>query len=300
MSGEHDSEPTVRVRLDLAYDGTAFSGWARQPDLRTVQGVIEEALQQVLRLDSPPRLTVAGRTDAGVHARGQVAHLDIPQSSWQRLPGRSDRDPANALVHRLMGLLARGSQPRGSSDVVIHHAEPVPADFDARFAALWRRYAYVVADATAPRDPLTRGHVLWYPRALDAASMDVAAGALLGQQDFAAFCKPREGATTRRTLFDFTWERLTPEEGGLLVGHVKADAFCHSMVRFLVGACLAVGEGRRAVSWPASLLATGERDPALQVAPAHGLMLMAVAYPEPEQLAVRVAEARQRRDEPGD
>ncbi|WP_248256604.1 tRNA pseudouridine synthase A [Georgenia sp. EYE_87] len=284
----------VRVRLDLAYDGTDFAGWARQPGLRTVQGVLEDALTTVLRLPAPARLTVAGRTDAGVHARGQIAHLDVPRDAWAALPGRSDRTPGESLVTRLAGVLGRGAVPRGSGDVVVHRAAEAPPGFDARFAALWRRYSYRIADDVAARDPLRRRDVVWHGRRLDVSAMGVAARLLLGEHDFAAYCKPREGATTIRTLLDLDWRRVPAGEpdAGLVVATVRADAFCHSMVRALVGASLAVGEGRRPSAWPAEVLASGGRQPSVTVAPAHGLTLEEVAYPTGDGLAERAARAR--------
>ncbi|WP_211489906.1 tRNA pseudouridine(38-40) synthase TruA [Georgenia thermotolerans] len=289
--------PAVRVRLDLAYDGSEFAGWAAQPGLRTVQGVLEDALTTVLRLPAPARLTVAGRTDAGVHARGQVAHVDVPAAAWAAVPGRSDRGPGEALVARLAGVLGRGGSPRGASDVVVRRAVEAPVGFDARFAAVWRRYAYRIADDVARRDPLRRHDVLWHNRPLDVAAMDAAAQQLLGEHDFAAYCKPREGATTIRTLLDLRWRRLPggAPDAGLVVAEVRADAFCHSMVRALVGASLAVGEGRRPVGWPARVLAAGVRDAAVTVAPAHGLTLEEVAYPADHELAARARQARARR-----
>src|SRR5699024_7650683 len=273
--------PLVRARLDIAYDGAGFSGWARQPGLRTVQQEVEEALGRVLRLDPPPRLTVAGRTDAGVHARGQVAHVDLPAGRWTAAPGRSDRTPAEALAHRLAAVLAR--------DVVVHAVREVPRTFDARFSALWRRSTYRISDALATRDPLARSSVLWHRRSLDEQLMNAAAHLLTGEHDFAAYCKPREGATTIRTLRELSWHR---EERGLVRAHVRADAFCHSMVRALVGACLAVGEGRRPVEWPAAVLRAGVRDSAVQVAPAAGLTLEEVGYPAEQDYAARARQAR--------
>lgn len=284
----------VRVRLDLRYDGTAFSGWATQPGLRTVQETLEQALSTVLRV--PARLTVAGRTDAGVHARGQVAHVDVPRTAWAALPGRADRTPQDALVARLAGVLGKGGRPRGASDVVVVRAAPAPTGFDARFSALWRRYAYRIADTVAARDPLRRADVLWHGRALDVAAMDEAGRRLQGEHDFAAYCKPREGATTIRTLHELRWER---GDDGLVAATVRADAFCHSMVRALVGASLAVGEGRRPVDWPAQVLAAGRRDPSVTVVAAHGLTLEEVRYPSDDQLAARAAEARAVRTLPG-
>ena len=286
-------EDTVRVRLDLRYDGTDFSGWAAQPDLRTVEQTLADALTTVLRLDAPARLTVAGRTDAGVHARGQVVHVDVPRTAWLALPGRGSHAPEQALLHRLAGVLARGGRPRGSSDVVVLRAQVAPAGFDARFAALWRRYVYRIADDVALRDPLRRADVLWHPRVLDVAAMDDAAQDLRGEHDFAAYCKARAGATTIRTLHDLRWHRPTSgADAGLVLATVRADAFCHSMVRALVGAGLAVGEGRRPTAWPAEVLAAGRRDPGVAVAPAHGLTLDEVCYPDDGDLAARAVQAR--------
>ncbi len=283
------TDDVVRVRLDLAYQGTAFAGWARQPTLRTVQGTLEDGLATILR-GAAPRLTVAGRTDAGVHARGQVAHVDLTRAQWEALPGRSDRAPEDALVARLGGVLP--------GDVVVHRAAQAPAGFDARFSALHRAYTYRVADDPAQRDPLRREWVLWNRRPLDVAAMDAAVRPLLGVRDFAAFCKPRPGATTIRELQHLSWSR--PADGpdaGLVVAHVRADAFCHNMVRALVGASLAVGEGRRDVGWPAELLASRRRDAGAGVVPAHGLVLEEVTYPPDAELAARADRIRAVRNE---
>jgi tRNA pseudouridine38-40 synthase len=284
-----EPDDAVRVRLDLAYEGTGFAGWARQPGLRTVQGAIEDGLATLLRGDAP-RLTVAGRTDAGVHARGQVAHVDLTRAQWDALPGRSDRSPDDALVARLAGVLP--------PDVVVQRAARAPAGFDARFSAVHRAYTYRVADDPALRDPLRRGWTLWNRRPLDVAAMDEAVRPLVGVRDFAAFCKPRPGATTIRELQHMSWTR--PADGpdaGLAVAHVRADAFCHNMVRALVGASLAVGEGRRDVTWPAALLASRRRDGGAGVVAAHGLVLEAVTYPPDAQLAERAERIRAVRNE---
>ncbi|WP_425957133.1 tRNA pseudouridine(38-40) synthase TruA [Xylanimonas sp. McL0601] len=280
---------SVRVRLDLAYDGTGFAGWAKQPALRTVQGALEEGLERVLRSQAlglpAPRLTVAGRTDAGVHARGQVAHVDVPVPRWEALPGRSDREPGESLVARLAGVLPH--------DVVVHHAQLAPAGFDARFSALYRRYAFRIADDAAQRDPLRRTHVLWHRRPLDAAAMHDAVQTLLGVRDFAAFCKPRPGATTIRELKELSWTRpVDGPDAGLVVARVVADAFCHNMVRSLVGASIAVGEGRKPVGWPADVLASGRRELNAAVVPAHGLVLEEVVYPPDAELAARAERVR--------
>jgi len=264
----------VRLRIDLAYDGAEFHGWAAQPGLRTVEGEVSGALATVLR-DPSVNLTCAGRTDSGVHARGQVAHCDL------------DQDPGDLalLTRRLNGVLA--------TDVRIRAVSRAPDGFDARFAALWRRYAYRVADSVGSLDPLARGHVLAWPRPLDVTALQAASTPMVGEHDFAAFCRRREGATTVRTLLDLTWTR---QEDGLVVAGVRADAFCHSMVRSLVGCLLAVGEGRRPVEWPAQVLQQRQRDSAVTVAPAHGLVLEEVAYPLPGELPARVQETRARRD----
>jgi tRNA pseudouridine38-40 synthase len=278
----------IRLRLDLAYDGTAFAGWARQPGLRTVQAVLEDALATVLRSGPrgvpAPRVTVAGRTDAGVHARGQVAHVDVEPDALDATRGRGDRPALEMLVARLSGVLP--------PDLVVHRVTLAPDGFDARFSAERRRYTYRICDDTGARDPLARGHVVWHRRRLDVSAMQEAAAPLVGLHDFAAYCKPREFATTIRTLEVFRWSR---DDEGLVVADVRADAFCHSMVRSLVGVSLAVGEGRREVAWPAELLAGRNRADGVHVAPAHGLTLEEVAYPADEELALRAARTRARR-----
>ncbi|TDD96650.1 tRNA pseudouridine(38-40) synthase TruA [Jiangella asiatica] len=273
----------LRVRLDLAYDGTDFSGWAAQPQRRTVQGVLEEALGRVLRID-PPRLTVAGRTDAGVHARGQVCHVDLSARAWEAAPGRAARSPAEALLRRLAGVLP--------PDVRVYRVRPAPDGFDARFSAIWRRYGYRVADTPSGVDPLLRRHVLWHDRPLDLDAINLAAAGLLGEHDFAAYCRPRDGATTIRELRTLHWERSAD---GLATASVEADAFCHNQVRAMVGALLLVGDGRRPVDWPATVLLAGRRDPAVAVVAPHGLTLEAVGYPPDAELAVRARAARNRR-----
>jgi tRNA pseudouridine38-40 synthase len=260
----------VRLRIDLAYDGTDFHGWAAQPGLRTVQGELSAAMATALRVPSVD-LVCAGRTDAGVHARGQVAHADV-----------ADHD--DRLLRRLNGILP--------PDVRVRRLTEAAPGFDARFGALWRRYAYRVADAPAALDPLARRHVLAWGRPLDLDAMNEASAHLVGHHDFASFCKRREGATTIRTLLDLSWTR---DETGTAVATVRADAFCHSMVRALVGCLTAIGEGRRPVAWAAEVLRAETRDSAVAVAPAHGLTLEEVAYPPDEQLVARVEQTRARR-----
>ena len=344
--GGEETSASVRVRLDLAYDGRLFHGWAAQPGLRTVEGELTAALSTLAR--TSVRLTVAGRTDAGVHAQHQVAHVDVPLTSWEGLPGRSagHRSPEEALVSRLNGLLARSMQvpvtsftapagdprsgsgvapsalagatgagssgsvtgardtavappgwpsaPRGTSDVVVHRATVVTRDFDARFSAVGRHYVYRLSDRMDTRDPLRRSDVVWLPTGpLDLVAMQEAAQPLLGEHDFLSFCRPRAGATTIRTLRELRFS----DEGGVVRVDVAADAFCHSMVRSLVGASVEVGLGRRPVTWPQHLLSQRSRQGAAPVAPAHGLTLVRVDYPPREQWASRAREAAHRREE---
>jgi tRNA pseudouridine38-40 synthase len=279
----------LRIRLDFAYDGTAFSGWATQPGRRTVEEELSRGLTRVLRAAVPVRLTVAGRTDAGVHARGAVAHADVEPVAWAALAGRSGRSPQEAALSRLRGVLP--------ADVVVRFAAPAPAGFDARFSASWRRYRYRLCDQPATLDPLRRYDTVVHRRPLDVAAMHEASRLLLGLQDFAAFCKRREGATTVRTLMELGWHR---DADGTVVGTVVADAFCHSMVRSLVGAVVPVGEGRRPAAWPQEILRAGRRDAAVVVMPPHGLSLEEVAYPADADLAERALQTRARRAVPGE
>ncbi len=263
----------MRLRLDLSYDGTGFRGWATQPGLRTVQGEVEAAIAMILRLPRSAQLTCAGRTDAGVHARGQVAHVDL-----------DDVDPGH-LERRLRRLLP--------DDITLRALTVAPEGFDARFAALERRYAYRMFDGPSGPDPLTRTSVVRWPRRLDVDAMNAAAGRLVGEHDFAAFCKRREGATTIRTLRQLS----TTRTGDHLETTVRADAFCHSMVRSLMGLLVAVGERRYEPEWSAEVLASAARDARVMVMPPHGLVLEEVVYPDDAGLAARAAESRRRRDE---
>lgn len=272
----------MRIRIDLAYDGTEFKGWARQPDLRTVQGELEAALAAVLRV--PITVTCAGRTDTGVHARGQVVHIDLTPELLATAAGRYEGRPTDALVRRLNGLLP--------GDIRVTRANEVPEVFDARFSALWRRYAYRIVDSVELVDPLTRNHILTWPRALDVEAMNAASVPLVGLNDYASFCKKREGATTIRQVTELSWRR---DADGIIVGTVVADAFCHSMVRSLVGCLIAVGEGRKPVEWAAEVLAGRVRESA--VIAAHGLTLEEVGYPAEEDLAARLAITMNRRTE---
>jgi tRNA pseudouridine38-40 synthase len=238
-----------------------------------VQQVVEEALGRLLMLSALPILTVAGRTDAGVHARGQVAHCDVPSQAWT---------PAAATACRR---LARLLPP----DAAVRSIEPAADGFDARFSALWRGYRYRVCDDPAAADPLRRHETLWYPKPLDIERMNAAAGPCLGVHDFASFCRRRDGATTVRELLRLEWQRPGP---GVAVATVAADAFCHNMVRALVGAQLSVGDGSREASWLADVLAAAVRDPAVRVVAPHGLCLEEVRYPPDPELAARAQATR--------
>jgi len=278
----------VRIRLDISYDGTHFRGWARQPGLRTVQGTLEDALARILGGD--PRLVVAGRTDAGVHASGQVAHVDLDEAQSARLPRRRrepEVDPVAALAGRIRGVL--GAYP----DVTVLRTSRAPEGFDARFSAVWRRYSYRLADARTVYDPLDRARTTTVKSALDEKAMDAAARSLVGLHDFAAYCKAREEATTIRTLLEYEWRR---DDAGVLLAHVRADAFCHSMVRALVGACVAVGEGRIGVADVVAIRDAGLRTADTKVLAARGLVLTEVGYPADELLATRAEQTRNRRD----
>jgi tRNA pseudouridine38-40 synthase len=255
------------VRLDVAYDGTPYSGWARQPGRPTVQGALEDALATVLR--APVALTVAGRTDAGVHATAQVCHADVAE-----VP---DVRRLNALLDPSVRVLSAAAAPDG---------------FDARFSALARRYRYRVADAAYGALPTRRHDTAVHPRAVSLRRLQTASKPLLGLRDFAAFCRKREGATTIRTLRRLTWVR---DAEGVLVASLVADAFCHQMVRSLVGALLLAGDGRRETDWPASVLASGVRDGRAPVAPANGLTLVEVRYPSVGRMAARARVTRSTR-----
>ena len=277
LNHQHADEPAtdtggglVRVRLDIAYDGTGFSGWARQPGRRTVCAELELGLATVLRHDVD--LTVAGRTDAGVHATGQVAHLDLPAAVLAEHEQR--------LLRRLRGVLP--------PDVAVTGARVVPPDFDARFSGLARHYVYRLSDSDSGPPVLRRADTVGWPRRLDERAMGIAAGLLLGRQDFAAYCRAREFATTIRTLLALDVVR----DGDVVEIRASADAFCHSMVRSLVGALTAVGEGRRLPAWPGSLLALDRRAQDVPVAPPGGLTLVRVDSPADDQLAARNLKTR--------
>ena len=269
------AEPTLfpesgfrRLRLDIAYDGTNFSGWATQPGMRTMQDMVEEAVSRIARYDVDS--VVAGRTDAGVHATGQVIHVDIPDVPFA--DGLTYRD----LRYKLNRIL--------DEDIRITEISDAPYGFHARFSALRRKYTYKILDDNQVITPAQRFDVAPWYRHLDHTVMNEAASHLLGKHDFAAFCKFKPGGTTVRSLEKYEWVRT---EDGLLIADVVADAFCYSMVRNLVGAIVCVADGRKPTSWIAELLANKERVSDSLVFPARGLTLYQVDYPSDDQLLER-------------
>ncbi|WP_369806765.1 tRNA pseudouridine(38-40) synthase TruA [Mycobacterium sp. E802] len=266
----------VRLRLDIAYDGTDFAGWALQAGQRTVAGVIDDALSTVFR--TPVVTRTAGRTDTGVHATGQVAHVDVPADALPHAYPRSTREGDSEftpLVRRLARLLP--------TDVRVRDIVRAPAGFDARFSALCRHYTYRLSLAPYGVEPAEARFVTPWAKPLDLDAMTSASQELLGLNDFAAFCRHRPGATTIRDLQRLEWERV----GHYVTAYVTADAFCWNMVRSLVGALLAVGEGRRSPDWTAGLLSETSRSSDFAAAPARGLTLVRVDYPADEEMAAR-------------
>ena len=257
-----------RLRLDIAYDGTHFFGWATQPGHRTLQELIEEAISRISQTDVAS--IVAGRTDAGVHATGQVIHVDVPDAMFDRELTYLD------LRYKLNRIL--------DDDVRIMKITDAPEGFHARFSALRRHYTYKILDNNEVIAPLSRHDVASWYRPLEAARMNEASRLLLGHHDFAAFCKFKVGGTTIRTLEKYEWHR---SDEGLLVADVVADAFCYSMVRNLVGAVVCVADGRQDPAWISQLLANKERVSDSLVFPARGLTLYQVDYPSNDQLLER-------------
>ena len=257
-----------RLRIDIAYDGTNFSGWGAQPDRRTLQDLVEEAISRISRSDVAS--IVAGRTDAGVHATGQVIHVDVPDAMFASGLTYTDfRFKLNRIL---------------DEDVRIMLITDAPPGFHARFSALRRKYVYKILDNNDVIAPHSRFDVAPWYRPLDVDRMNEASALVLGHHDFAAFCKFREGSTTIRTLEKYDWVR-SPE--GLLVADVVADAFCYSMVRNLVGAVVCVADGRQDPSWISELLANKTRVSDSLVFPARGLTLYQVDYPTDDQLLER-------------
>ena len=272
------TEPTLypesgflRLRIDLSYDGTNFSGWATQPGRRTIQDLVEQAIRTITQ--TKIESIVAGRTDAGVHAAGQVIHVDVPDSI-----------NLDEIAYKLNRIL--------DEDIRIMRVSVAPEAFHARFSALRRKYTYKILDKNLPIPPINRYDIASWYRPLDAELMNSASSLVLGHHDFAAFCKFKEGGTTLRTLEEFHWER----QGDLLVATVVADAFCYSMVRNLVGAVVCVADGRKEASWVGELLANKERVSDSLVFPARGLTLTSVEYPTNDQLLERAKVTIGKRD----
>jgi tRNA pseudouridine38-40 synthase len=280
VSAELTEPSTVRWRLDLGYDGTNFSGWATQPGRRTVQGELESWIRRILRLDEPVQLVCAGRTDAGVHARVQVAHVDL--GSMLIIDGA-------ALSRRLNKVLG--------GDCVIRRITAAPPGFDARFAAIWRRYVYRLSDGGVPPDPLYRSQIAQLNAEVDLDRLNEEAATLVGLRDFGAFCRRRDGASTIRNLLELAARRVpSGPMAGVIECTVRADAFCHAMVRSLIGALVAVATGQRDHEWLAAITERGVRDSSIIVMPATGLTLEEVGYPADHELAARVLEARALRE----
>lgn len=269
----------VRYRANLAYDGTNFAGWAKQPGgLRTVAGEVLLALETIFgESDDDFGLRVAGRTDAGVHAFAQVVHFDLTPKQLKRL----GRGPI--LIWRMNSLLP--------DDIRIHEITVAPPGFDARFSAAFRRYRYRIADEHAVKDPLKGRYTLWHKRPLDVFNMQAAALELRGLHDFASFCKAREGATTIRELREINISR-NAADGDVIEVELLADAFCHNMVRAIIGALIAVGEGKADRQDVARILKQASRVGSFKVALPQGLTLLEIGYPPDEQLASQAEMAK--------
>ncbi len=280
-----------RLKLVLGYDGTAFHGWAEQPGLRTVQTELQAAIDTLLRRPAgTTRLTVGGRTDAGVHARGQVAHFDVTGEEYAKLLGRatgSEAELAYARARKINGVLHRA----GVNDVAVSAVTPAPQEFDARFGAIHRRYEYRLKHGYI--DPLQRFYTAQVKRPIDFAVLQRVSGELTGLRDFTTFCKAREGATAVRNLTHFEWQQLAD---GTCVARIQADAFCHSMVRALVGGAVAAATGRIRPAELAELADLRERSTRFAVMPALGLSLEEIAYPPDEELAARAQQTRAKRE----
>jgi tRNA pseudouridine38-40 synthase len=269
----------TRLRLDFGYDGTDFFGWSKQTDLRTIQGEFIKALTLIFGDDDNGfGLRVAGRTDAGVHAVGCVLHMDLSDAQLKRL-GRNDS--MDDIAYKLNGVLP--------SDIRVNRVSVAPAGFDARFSAINRRYRYRLADQLAAKNPLESRYTLETWGKLDTDAMNEAGQVLIGLHDFASFCKPREGSTTIRELQEITVKRVP---NGVVEIEIQADAFCHNMVRSIVGALIGVGQGKADAAKIKELLEKTNREGSFKVVSPHGLQLMAIGYPADELLAVQAREAR--------
>jgi tRNA pseudouridine38-40 synthase len=244
-----------RLKLLVAYDGTDFHGFAAQRDVRTVGGVLTEALSAATRVPAEElNLVCAGRTDTGVHARGQVVTVDASPTDAEEL-----RRAVNGMT---------------APEVVVRAIEVVPADFDARRSAVWRRYRYTIVNRSEP-DPFLDRYAWWVPEPLDLSLLRLAADPFVGEHDFAAFCRKAGEATTVRRVFDSRWHA---PEGDVLAYEIRARAFCWQMVRAIVGTLVDVGVGRRRPGDMLRVLRSGDRALAPRLAPARGLCLWDVGY----------------------
>lgn len=266
----------MRIKILLSYDGLWFYGWAKQPNLPTVQGILEEALRIIIR--KSVLLIVAGRTDTGVHARQQVAHFDVDEKDWLKLTSMHENN-SKAFIYRINSLiqiliLKKTGTKLSKNAIYVLSLDVVNKSFNARFSAIWRRYSYTINDSMN-LNPLERFYTLHYRKKLDEESMNEASKLLLGKNDFSSFCKHRKNATTIRTLYSMYWKRNKDR----LIMEIKADAFCHHMVRSLVGAILMVGDGRRNPEWIYKKLLTRTRSAESNTAPGHALVLEEIGYP---------------------
>jgi tRNA pseudouridine38-40 synthase len=268
----------TRLRIDFGYDGTDFFGWSKQPELRTIQAAFLEALTLIFgESEIDFSLRVAGRTDAGVHALHQVAHFDLTETQLARL-GRETIDDIAYKLNRLL-----------PSDIRVAAVGVAPAGFDARFSAINRRYRYRLADNLSFKNPLETRFTLDVAGQLDLDAMNEAGEHLRGLHDFASFCKPREGSTTIRELQEIV---VSHGVGQVVEIEVQADAFCHNMVRSIVGALIAVGQGRATPAKIKQLLEQTNREGSYKVVSPHGLSLMKIGYPADDQLAEQAQKAQ--------
>ena len=252
----------TRLRLDLAYDGAPYAGFARQPDQHTVQGVLEDALSRVM--GHTVDLTCAGRTDRGVHAVAQVVHVDVEPEDGRARAALDDLERLRERLDRMVG-----------GAISLWRLAEVDGDFDARFSATWRAYRYRLA--SHPGDPRLRNVVWHVPGPLDTGAMHDAAQAVVGEHDYASFCRRSPGRTTMRRITDASVERA----GGEVHVTLRGSSFCHQMVRSITGSLVEVGRGRREVAWFGTALAARDRSVAGPVAPPQGLTLEGVGYDHP-------------------
>ena len=248
--------------------------------MRTVQGEVLSALERIFGHDDADYgMRVGGRTDAGVHALGQVCHIDLSPEQLKRM----GRTPLSAS--RIQSLLP--------DDIVVYSVTEAPEGFDARFSAIGRSYRYLIADSRSPRSPLSSRYELWVNTELDVTAMKLAAKELLGLRDFGAFCKPRAGATTIRELKEL---RITRFQDNIEV-YLVADAFCHNMVRSIVGALIRVGEGKLSVAELSKIQLAAQRTSKFKVVSPKGLALTSIDYPADELLASQAEKARNMRSQ---